>query len=108
MLEVIEHIPAGTEKQVIAEIQRRILKGSGLFLLSTPNRHFISNIMDPGFFFGHRHYDVKKLVKLITEIGFSVKEYITRGGLSAMIAINIFYFNKHVLHKYGEKCREIS
>jgi ubiquinone/menaquinone biosynthesis C-methylase UbiE len=100
MFEVIEHLRAGTEKQAIAEIQR-ILKGSGLLLLSTPNRHFISNILDPSLFFGHRHYNVKKLVKLITEIGFSVKEYIHRGGLSAMIGIYIFYFNKHVLHKYG-------
>lgn len=102
MLEVIEHLPAGTEKQAIAEIQR-ILKDYGLFLLSTPNCHFISNIMDPGFFFGHRHYDAKKLVKLITDIGFSVKEYISRGGLNALIAIDIFYFNKHILHKNGGK-----
>jgi SAM-dependent methyltransferase len=103
MWEVIEHIPPGTERQAISEI-RRVLTSCGAFLLSTPNRNFISNIMDPAFFLmGHRHYDVRGIVKLITDIGFSVKQCTIRGRWSTLIATNIFYFNKHVLRKKGGK-----
>jgi SAM-dependent methyltransferase len=103
LFEVIEHIPAKTELQAFAEVYRA-LTGSGALFMSTPNKHFISNILDPAFFLrGHRHYDLKKLLKLIAEIGFYVKESTKLGGWNTLIATNVFYFYKHILHKKGGK-----
>ena len=75
------------------------------FLLSAPNNHFIYNIVDPDNFFLHRqrHFDIKKLIKIITETGFSIKHHTIRGGWKTIIAMNIFYFHKHILHKKGGK-----
>jgi 2-polyprenyl-3-methyl-5-hydroxy-6-metoxy-1,4-benzoquinol methylase len=62
IFEVIEHLPAGSEKRVFAEI-KRILTCFGMMLLSTPNHHFLCNTMDPAFLlYGHRHYKIKKLM----------------------------------------------
>jgi 2-polyprenyl-3-methyl-5-hydroxy-6-metoxy-1,4-benzoquinol methylase len=99
--EVIEHLPSGTEKRAISEIYR-ILTHSGMILLSTPNYNFLSNVMDPAFlFYGHRHYKIKKLMKLIIDSGFSIEEHAIRGGLSVLLSQNVLYFNKHILHRRG-------
>lgn len=105
MWEVIEHVPAGTETQALSEVHRT-LGACGTLLLSTPNKHIISNIMDPAYLLGHRHYDAKKLVKFITEIGFSVKHHTIRGSLATLVGVNIFYFYKHVFHKKGLKLQK--
>jgi 2-polyprenyl-3-methyl-5-hydroxy-6-metoxy-1,4-benzoquinol methylase len=61
MWEVIEHVPAKTEMQVLTELHRT-LTCCGAMILSTPNNHFISKMMDPAFVLcRHRHYDTKKL-----------------------------------------------
>lgn len=44
--EVIEHIPKGTEKEMLSEI-RRVLKKGGAIYISTPNNSMFSNILDP-------------------------------------------------------------
>lgn len=99
ILEVIEHLPIGTEKKAIAEV-KRILSCFGIILLSTPNHHFLNNIMDPAFLFrGHRHYKIEKVMELIIDVGFSIEEYVIRGGLGRLLFQDIFYFNKHVLHR---------
>ena len=62
MWEVIEHVPAGTEKQTLTEVHRA-LATSGAMLLSTPNDSLVCKISDPAFFLrGHRHYRAKKLM----------------------------------------------
>lgn len=99
MWEVIEHVPAKTEMQVFVELHR-ILAPYGAMILSTPNNHFISKMMDPAFvLYRHRHYNTKKIVQLIAESGFFIKQLQVRGGWNTLIAANIFYFYKHVLHK---------
>jgi SAM-dependent methyltransferase len=99
--EVIEHLPSGTEKRAIAEI-KRILTCSGMVLLSTPNYHFLSNIMDPAFlFYGHRHYKIKGLIETIMNSGFSIEEWVIRGGLGMLLSTNTLYFNKHIMHRRG-------
>jgi 2-polyprenyl-3-methyl-5-hydroxy-6-metoxy-1,4-benzoquinol methylase len=105
MWEVIEHVPAGTEMQAFAEVHRT-LAACGSLLLSTPNKNIISNIMDPAYILGHRHYDAKNLVKFISEIGFSVMHFTIRGNLATLIAVNLFYFYKHIFHKKGTKLQQ--
>ena len=104
MWEVIEYIEIEREKNAIQEIHRTLMPAAK-FLLSAPNNHFIYNIVDPDHFFLHRqrHFDIKKLINIITETGFSIKHHTIRGGWKTIIATNIFYFHKHILHKKGGK-----
>lgn len=99
MWEIIEHLPSRTETEVLSEIYRISCLDSKL-LLSTPYYHLVSNLMDPAFImYGHRHYHIHSLGKLITQAGFSIQNCIIRGGWSTLVAANIFYFYKHILHK---------
>jgi ubiquinone/menaquinone biosynthesis C-methylase UbiE len=103
MWEVIEHLPRGAEIEVMIEA-RKILGPGATLLLSTPNHHLVSNIMDPALFLrGHRHYDINKLIQLINHAGFFVIQSTIRGGLNTLLATNIFYFAKHVLHTRNGK-----
>lgn len=80
MFDVIEHTPKGTEPEVLKEAAR-VLKRGGVLLLSTPNFHFLTNILDPAWFLGHRHYKLEQLKKLIDGSGFKVQNIEVRGGL---------------------------
>jgi SAM-dependent methyltransferase len=104
MWEVIEYIDRETERNAIQEIHRS-LSSRGRFLLSAPNYHFIYNFMDPDHFFlrRQRHFVLEKLVKLITETGFSINQQTIRGGWRTIIAMNIFYLHKYLLHDKGGK-----
>lgn len=108
MWEVIEHMPFGSDIKGIIESRRILFPGASL-LLSTPNRHFVSNIMDgPSILLrGHRHYDKEKLTKLINDAGFYVRQCSIRGGLNTLIAMNIFYINKHILNRKTGKMQKI-
>ena len=65
MWAVMEALPVDTEIQAITEV-RRTLKQGAVFLLSAGKDHFVTNIMDPGFYLrGQRHFDTNKLIKQI-------------------------------------------
>jgi 2-polyprenyl-3-methyl-5-hydroxy-6-metoxy-1,4-benzoquinol methylase len=101
MWEIIEHVPVETEIEVLSEIYRISCLDSKL-LLSTPYDHLISNLLDPAFImYRHRHYHMDLLAKLINQAGFTIENCIIRGGWCTLIAANIFYFCKHVLHTKG-------
>ena len=104
MWEVIEYIEKGMEKKAIEEIYRSLKPRAG-FLLSAPNYHFIYNFMDPDHFLlrRQRHFVLKNLIRLITETGFSINQQTIRGGWKTIIAINIFYLHKYLLHNKGGK-----
>lgn len=68
MWEVIEHIPPNTETHALRELFR-VLKNGGSFLLSAPNDHLISKLLDPAYFLrGHRHYHINKIAKLMESV----------------------------------------
>ena len=97
LLEVIEHVPKGTESLLLSEINR-VLKQNGNFTMSTPNNHPLSVILDPAYFLkGHRHYDMKTLNDLLLMHGFDIRKQTIKGGLGMLITMNMFYFFKHVL-----------
>lgn len=98
LLEVIEHLPVGTEVEAISGV-RRILSSNGALVLSTPNEHFLTNLMDPGFFLGHRHYSVKSVVRMVQMLGFSITECVVRGGFASLFSYDMLMFSKHVLRK---------
>jgi ubiquinone/menaquinone biosynthesis C-methylase UbiE len=96
---VMEELEEGGEMKLIDEIYR-ILTPGGLFLLSTANDHILFKLMNPASLI-HRytHYNAKKLMKSLEERKFSIEECTIRGRWYSLIAISIFYFYKHILHK---------
>lgn len=102
MWEVIEYIEKNAEKNAIQEIHRALIPGAN-FLLSAPNSHLIYNLTDPDYilFRRQRHFKIESLIGILTGTGFSIKQQTIRGGWKSIIAMNIFYFHKHFLHKKG-------
>lgn len=99
IMDVIEHVPQGTESQVFSEIYR-VLKPNGTLILSTPNRHIVSILLDPAYFLiGHRHYSVNKLKDMLLEKGFIVTNTRLVGNLWELVFHNIELLVKHLLKK---------
>lgn len=95
---VIEHIPKGTELDSLIQINR-VLKPSGQLFINTMHYNFLSNLLDPMFLLGHRHYTRKELVRLLKKAGFSIKEIKYNGGLFTTLHIILLYFFKHILRR---------
>jgi len=72
--EVLEHIPANSEKKMFDEVHR-VLKPRGYFFLSTPNRNVFSTTLDPAWWLtGHRNYSRKEIINYADNAGFEVDE----------------------------------
>lgn len=69
MWEVLEHLPKNKELFWLLEIDRVLKKWWKLFL-STPFLDWRSKILDPAWYFGHRHYTEKQIKYLLKEAGF--------------------------------------
>ncbi len=99
MLDVIEHIPKNTESICLKEI-RRVLKPDGYLILSTPNAHILSILLDPAFFLiGHRHYTKKDLTKLLEKSGFKILKTKKVGGVFRLSVSLVEIIYKHLFKK---------
>lgn len=97
LFDVIEHVPKNSELQVFSEISR-VLRPKGYLLLSTPFQYWLSNLSDPAWYFGHRHYSRKKLEQLLSNVGFKIKQCSTHGGFWEAIAMWVLYISKWIFH----------
>lgn len=103
MWEVIEHVPIGTEEKTFQEVNR-VLKENGTLLLSTPNRHILSILLDPAYFlFKHRHYRKKDLERMLNKNGFSIVHSETKAGFSTHVGFLLTAFFKYAFRKRIEK-----
>lgn len=98
MFDVIEHVARNRELKVLKEVAR-VLKKKGKLFLSTPNSHIITNLSDPAWYLGHRHYKKVKIKKFIEQAGFKVLEIKIKGNLWSIVYMLWFYFTKWVLGK---------
>lgn len=97
LMDVLEHVPKGSEKEVLRQIHR-VIKPGGILIISTPNKHLLSILLDPAYFLiGHRHYSVKEISKMLTETGFKIKKKRFVGNLSGLIYSIISLFFKYTL-----------
>ena len=99
IMDVIEHIPKGTEEKCLKEV-KRVLKLNGHLIISTPYAHPLSILMDPAFFLiGHRHYSEKRLRELLSVNNLKIIKVKKTGGLVRITTTLIEYFYKHILRK---------
>lgn len=96
LFDVLEHVPAGSENTLLGEINR-VLKKGGTLLLSTPNQHFLSNLFDVAWYFGHRHYSKETVSKMLAENGFKVAQLETKGSILSSLYLTWFYIAKRIL-----------
>lgn len=95
LFDLIEHVPKGTEQSVLEEVGR-VLKNGGLLFLSTPNSNIFSNIFDIAWYFGHRHYTKKSILKLLKPRGFRILSIVSRGSILSSLFLTWFYIAKRV------------
>lgn len=95
MFDVIEHIPKNTEPRAIQEIER-VLRPGGKCIISAPFFCWLSNIMDPAWYFGHRHYTEKELTQIVENGGLKVESMEKRGRIFELISAILMYFFKWV------------
>ena len=95
MFDVIEHIPKNTEPQAICEI-KRVLRPDGRLILSTPFRYWLANLMDPAWYFGHRHYAADVLIQMMEKENLTVEKVEKRGRIFELISADLMYFFKWV------------
>lgn len=95
-LDVIEHVPVGTEGIVLNNIYK-LLKKDGVLIVSTMNSHPI-NFIDPAWFLGHRHYKASDIEDLLYLSGFKSVDVLKIGNLFWDIDILLLYIHKHIFH----------
>lgn len=109
LMDVLEHVTKGTEEEVLRQIHR-VLKPGGALIISTPNKHLLSILLDPAYFLiGHRHYSMKEISKMLTKAGFKIKKHRFVGNSFGLIYSIISLFFKYTLGfepKYLQKAQE--
>lgn len=96
--DVLEHIPVRTEKTMFAEINR-VLKPKGSLLLSTPQRSFWGTILDPAWYFGHRHYTHQQLIHYTKTANFKFKSISSGGKFWESFGLINLYLMKKMLNR---------
>jgi 2-polyprenyl-3-methyl-5-hydroxy-6-metoxy-1,4-benzoquinol methylase len=95
---VLEHIPKGTEEQSLKNLNK-VMKMKGNLFMNTMHNNFRSNLFDPAYIKGHRHYRETELKQYLKKTGFSIKEIKYNGGYFTTFHIVMLYFFKHVLRR---------
>ncbi len=95
LCDVIEHLEKDTELKVLSEINR-LLKVDGVLFLSTPNASWIAKLLDPAWYFGHRHYNRQKLTMILSKSEFKVEEHFIKGNCIAALYTIWFYLIKKI------------
>lgn len=95
--DVLEHIPIGYELATLLEINRVLKKGEYLFL-STVNKNFWANLLDPAYFLaGHRHYTQDQLGNMLKDSGFEIEKIEKTGSFFSSFYAISFYIFKHII-----------
>lgn len=95
-LEVLEHLPTGTESKALKNIFRSLSPG-GTLVLSTPHTSLLSYLSDPALILGHRHYSKSKLSDLLKTSGFKSIVFSRGGYLYSALDVILMYFTKWIL-----------
>jgi SAM-dependent methyltransferase len=80
LFDVIEHLPRHSEATALKEAYR-VLRVGGTLYFSTPHASFVHTLLDPLWYFGHRHYRRRTIERLLSACGFSVDRLFVAGGV---------------------------
>jgi SAM-dependent methyltransferase len=94
----LEHLPRCGEVPFLREAAAALEPGGSL-LLSVPYRSLLSCVLDPAFYFGHRHYDLPGLEMLLSAAGLRVKRAAYAGGLWEQLSLIWLYVFKWVFRR---------
>jgi SAM-dependent methyltransferase len=96
LLDVIEHLPRGTEARAVREAARALLP-SGRLVLSTPARWLPGTLLDPAFWLiDHRHYRLDSLLSLVRGAGLEPVFTDTRGGWAQVAGLPLLYVTERL------------
>ena len=98
MFDVIEHIPSDSEVATL-DVIRNVLRGNGRLMLSTPNQSFLGNLLDPAWYFGHRHYSSELLSQIAQRAGFEVVDIQRGGAVFEFLSMILLYVFKWLLNR---------
>lgn len=91
MLEVLEHLPKGTEEKALRECYR-LLNPGGILVLSTPNNTWITKLFDPAWWLrGHRHYEKSEVTMMLHKNRFIIENEYMGGGIIETLWIPVYY-----------------
>ena len=62
--------------------------------IKIPFNFWLSNIMDPAWYFGHRHYSQRKLTNLFKETRFKFEKIEFGGRIYELVSMILFYIFK--------------
>jgi SAM-dependent methyltransferase len=98
LLETLEHVPRGTESQVLDAVFEALRPG-GTLVLSTPTAG-LAAILDPAWWLvGHRHYRDATVLSLVTNAGYQSAELRFSGNLWTSADTLWMYLDKHIMHR---------
>jgi len=98
MFDVIEHIPKNTEFKALKEISR-VLKKNGVLVLSTDFDWWLAKILDPAWYFGHRHYSEERLKKMLSKTGFKIEQVDIKGRYFEVFGTILLYIFKWIFRR---------
>lgn len=94
--DVLEHLPAGSESIVFSKTNS-MLRSNGLLIMSVPNNHFVSKLLDPAYFLiDHRHYDIPRIRTFMEKTDFEICEVRYGGGIVEALSMVLLYLFKHL------------
>lgn len=97
--EVIEHIPPGTELELLSEIFR-LLKPGGKCYLTTPSNSIVSKFTDPAYYLiAHRHYSESHIIALAKAAGFGVLSTMQKGKVAELASLYNLYLSKWIFRR---------
>ncbi len=94
----LEHLPKGGEVEFLRKAAG-MLEPGGRLLLSVPYRNLLSCALDPAFYFGHRHYDLAQIQRLMATAGLEVTRAAFAGGLWEQFSMIWLYIFKWVFRR---------
>ena len=93
--DVIEHVQKGTEQEFLKELFR-VVRPGGLIILSTPNKVLLINLLDPAYYFGHRHYSAGDFENWAKKLGISLNKTWTGGTVIDLLWLYNVYVTKWI------------
>lgn len=98
LFDVLEHLQKNTEVHTLKKIHS-LLKPNSHLIITTPNNHFLSVILDPAFFLlEHRHYSPNALRDILNRSNFKVEKIFTYGNLATLLDGIMDLIEKYIIH----------